>query len=119
MSKEEQQIHKALSLLGMARRAGVALIGQDQVFGALHKRLCIVVASDCSPNVLRKITPALLNEACVCYRLEGVSREELGRPLGVQSAQIVALPTKNGFAGKLAELLQQGGVHVYEQNEGI
>lgn len=103
----------------MARRAGVALIGQDQVFGALHKRLCIVAASDCSPNVLRKISTSLSSKESVCYMMEGVSREELGQALGVQSAQIVALPTKNGFAGKLAELLQQGGVHVYEQNEGI
>jgi ribosomal protein L7Ae-like RNA K-turn-binding protein len=106
---------RALSLLGMARRAGVLLVGQDQVFaprGSLAGGRFVVTTSDCSPNVLRKLEAAGGNAGgrILHSALEGVNREELGRSLGVRSAQIAALPLKSGFAKKLAVLLQQEGL---------
>lgn len=99
---------KVLSLLGMARRARVLLIGQDQVLSALPKGIFMIRTEDCSAAVLRKIEPSLRRGSACCV-LQGVSREELGRSLGIQSAQIAALPMKSGFTKKLAEMLQAGG----------
>lgn len=115
-----REIDKALSLLGMARRAGAVEIGQDRALGALRRsRQLVVLADDCSPNVLRKVASLSSKRGSICYILEGVTREELGGALGVASAQVAALPFKSGFVNKLAELLQQGGRCLDGQNEGV
>lgn len=115
-----REIDKALSLLGMARRAGAVEVGQDRVLGALKiSRQLVVATGDCSPVVLRKVANLSVKRESVCYILEEVTREELGRALGVTSAQVAALPFKSGFVNKLAELLQQGGRCLDEQNEGV
>jgi ribosomal protein L7Ae-like RNA K-turn-binding protein len=96
---------RALSLLGMARRAGCLLIGQDRVLGAKGD-LFILTAEDCSPSVLRKVAPRLVKGVSVCLNMRGVTRETLGRSVGVNGAQIAALPIGSGFIKNLAELLQ-------------
>ncbi|MDR1915392.1 MAG: ribosomal L7Ae/L30e/S12e/Gadd45 family protein [Synergistaceae bacterium] len=110
-----EQTHRVLSLLGIARRAGELIFGQDQVIGALKKkkRLFIVWTADCSQAVIRKIEPLLEKRSISCV-LKDVSRENLGRSLGVQCAQIAALPVEGGFAKKLTELLHSGGRCEYE-----
>jgi ribosomal protein L7Ae-like RNA K-turn-binding protein len=100
---------KALSLLGVARRSGAVLVGQDQVFRSLDKRMFIITTDDCSRAVTRKIGHAVLSGGSVCVIIESVTREELGKSLGVGSAQIAALPIESGFVEKLAELLKSGG----------
>jgi ribosomal protein L7Ae-like RNA K-turn-binding protein len=95
-----------LSLLGLARRAGLLLIGQDDVLGEPKQRLFIVRTEDCSPSVLRKVERKLAGSGSVCFVIKGVSRERLGRSIGVNSAQIAALPIESGFAKNLSELLQ-------------
>jgi ribosomal protein L7Ae-like RNA K-turn-binding protein len=106
---------KALSLLGIARRAGVLLVGQDQVFraGSRKKGIFVVIAEDCSPNVSRKVL-AMEGEKTTCRALRGVNREELGRHIGVLSAQIAAVPIDSGFAKKMALLLRQEGSGIDE-----
>jgi ribosomal protein L7Ae-like RNA K-turn-binding protein len=108
-------VGKALSLLGIARRAGVLLVGQDQVFRAASRRkgLFVVTSEDCSPNVMRKAL-ALDGEKTTCRALRGVGREELGRHIGVLSAQIAAIPADSGFAKKMALLLRQEGSGIDE-----
>jgi ribosomal protein L7Ae-like RNA K-turn-binding protein len=102
-------IEKALSLLGVARRAGVLLVGQDQVLRARGREgLFVIISEDCSPNVLRKIS-VLDGEKTTCRTLGGVEREELGRHIGASSAQIAAIPINSGFAKKIALLLRQEG----------
>jgi ribosomal protein L7Ae-like RNA K-turn-binding protein len=100
-------------LLGIARRSGVLLLGQDQVLRSLGRRLFVVTVPDCSPAVLRKLD-ARSGENLVCCVLSGTSRAELGRSLGVSGAQIAALPLESGFAKKLAVLLQQEGLGIDE-----
>jgi hypothetical protein len=97
----------------MARRSGVLLVGQDQVLRALGGGLFVVVVPDCSPGVLRKLG-GVRKGSLVCRTLGGSSREELGKSLGVRSAQIAALPLESGFAKKLAVLLQQEGLGIDE-----
>jgi ribosomal protein L7Ae-like RNA K-turn-binding protein len=107
---------RVLSLLGLARRAGVLLIGQDQVLDAIgsrHPGLLVLTVQDCSPNVLRKLEGFDQGQV-VCGALEGVDRGALGRSLGIRSAQIAALPIKSGFAKKLAVLLRQEGPGIDE-----
>lgn len=98
---------KVLSLLGLARRAGQVLVGQDRVLGDCRGELVIVMADDCSNAVLRKAISS--GDGRACFTLAGVTREELGRALGIGGAQIVALRAEGGFAKKITELLQQGG----------
>jgi ribosomal protein L7Ae-like RNA K-turn-binding protein len=102
----EARADRVLSLLGLARRAGFLVVGQDRVLGAVASGLFIVVSEDCSPAVLRKIGPKLKGGGSVCHVIKGVSRERLGRSVGVNSAQIAAIPINNGFVRNLAELLQ-------------
>lgn len=117
MSLESKRL---LSLLGMARRAGALVIGQDRVLGGLGRSRSLVIATgDCARNVLRKLAASSERGENICYVLEDVAREDLGRALGVTSAQVDALSLKSGFVNKLTELLQQGGRCLNEQNEGV
>jgi len=94
---------KALSLLGMARRAGALMVGQDRVFAAMRDGgLFIVASADCSQSVLRKA----LSSNCETLVAPNFSRESLGTAVGVMNAQIVALPVGSGFVKKLKELLK-------------
>lgn len=119
-SEMTPELKRALSLLGMARRAGALAIGQDRVLKVLGVTCSLVIATeDCSQNVLRKLTAHSGKPKSNWYVLDGVTREDLGKALGVAGAQIVALPLKSGFADKLSELLQQGGHYLNEQDEGV
>lgn len=119
-NETKPELKRALSLLGMARRAGVLAIGQDRVLSTLGTSLCLVISTeDCSRNVLRKLTALAGRSKSKWYALDGVTREDLGKALGVAGAQVVALPLKGGFADKLSELLQQGGHYLNEQDEGV
>jgi ribosomal protein L7Ae-like RNA K-turn-binding protein len=108
------RIEELLSLLGLARRAGVLLVGQDQVFRARAKGGLFVIASeDCSPNVWRKIG-ASGDGKTTGRMLCGVGRDEMGRHMGVRSAQIAAVPINSGFAKKITLLLRQEGSDIDE-----
>jgi ribosomal protein L7Ae-like RNA K-turn-binding protein len=98
------EAERALSLLGMARRARELLVGQDRVLGAIKdgRSLFIAAAEDCAQNVLRKIHTT----KCDIRVVSGLSREALGAAIGVTNAQIVALPSGSGFVKKLKELLK-------------
>jgi ribosomal protein L7Ae-like RNA K-turn-binding protein len=104
MTETREAIERALSLLGMARRARELLIGQDRVLEAMKNGggLVAVVTEDCSPQVLRKICAG----NCGALVIKGVSREEMGAALGVMNAQIAALPAESGFAKRLKDLLK-------------
>jgi ribosomal protein L7Ae-like RNA K-turn-binding protein len=101
------KIERSLSLLGMARKARELIVGPDRVFRAIKdgRKLFVITSVDCSENILRKTRSA----APESFVFEGISRESLGRGIGVMSAQIVALPCESGFVKKLKELLKWGG----------
>ncbi len=90
-----------LSMLGLARRAGFLIVGQDDLRAKLREQMALLViaASDCAPNVLRHV------QGVRCIVLEDVDREDLGTSIGLPGAQIVALPAGCGFAKKISNLL--------------
>ena len=102
--RPDSETEQALSLLGIARRAGALTVGQDKVFAAMRNgsELFIIVSADCSRNVLRKVS----SSNCETLVAESFSRESLGASVGVMNSQIVALPCGSGFAKKLKELLK-------------
>lgn len=104
---EESLIKEIKSTLGLARRSGELIVGQDRVLEGLSAGLSLLVllASDYS-STLKRALDAKNAEAHV---LSGIGRSELGQILGLRQAQIAALPLRSGFAGKLKGLLPEGG----------
>lgn len=104
-----------LELLGMARRGGNLIIGQDRVFTSMSEnpQLLILVASDCSESVLLRLQRRELP-----YRTLNLNRHELGNALGLNQAQILALETRSGFARKVGDLLPEGG-EAFDENESL
>jgi len=94
-----------LNVLGLARRAGILLIGQDKVFAAmkLHKASVVVAACDCSANVRRSLKPGEDRGEITLVVLKNTDRSTLGAYLGVGSAQVAALP-QGGLAEKVLSL---------------
>ncbi len=104
---ENSLLEDIKSLLGLARRAGELLVGQDRTLEALSagKNLTVLLANDHSAALKRTIDAKTAD-----YRvLNGISRAELGHLLGLRQAQIVALPVDSGFAEKIKGLVQEGG----------
>ena len=114
----EAKIESLMNILGLARRAGRLLIGQDSVFaaGKSNEKLLVLVTSDCSSTVLRSLKPKLEREEIVVLTLENTDRIELGVHLGVGSTQIVAL-SQGGFAKKVLALYNMSDAD--EQNKSI
>jgi len=95
-------VEKKLSLLGMARRAGVLIIGQDSVKSSLSRRekLFIMFPED-APSRSQKTFISLTKYADNYALLEGVSIEQLAHAIGVERAVVVALPEQSGFVSKI------------------
>lgn len=94
-----------MDTLGMARRAGLLIVGQDHVFSAMRsvESLLVLVTDDCSAAVLRSLAPKAERGEARVLTLKGVDRAELGSRLGVGTAQIAALPM-GGFTKKVLSL---------------
>ena len=108
-----------MNILGLSRRAGILLIGQDQVLaaGAKHKeQLVVVITSDCSANLLRSLKPRVERGEVVLLKLEDTDRTALGSHLGVGSAQIAALP-HGGLAKKVLAIYDRSDAN--EQNQSL
>lgn len=94
---------KVLDMLGMARRAGALVVGQDNVLSALKRgdELAVFITTDCAGNVLRHLESAAARGSARVFVIEDTSRAELGSRIGIASAQIAALPAESGFAKKI------------------
>lgn len=97
---------RVLDILGMARRAGALLVGQDKVLPALKgtEAFAVFVTDDCSANVSRHIEAAARRGNADIFLLEGTGRGVLGASLGVTAAQVAALPMDSGFVKKIYTL---------------
>lgn len=102
---------KVLDMLGMARRAGALIVGQDNVLPALKRSetLAVFVTTDCAGNVSRHVESAAARGSAKVFLLEDTARSELGACIGTASAQIVALPAESGFAKKIYTLSYERG----------
>ena len=101
-----------MNILGLSRRAGILLIGQDHVFaaGRHNEKLVVIVTSDCSAK------PKVERGEAVLLKLDDTDRTVLGSHLGVGSAQVVALP-QGGLAKKVLAIYDRSDAD--EQNKSI
>lgn len=97
---------KFLNTLGMARRAGVLVVGQDNVFSDIrrHVPMIVITTGDCSASVMRSLLPHVERGEVRTIALEDIDRSAVGRHIGIGAAQIVALPLSSGFAKKILSL---------------
>lgn len=105
--KKKEQL---LGLLGLARRSGKLLIGQDQVITAAKTgtRILVITSEDVSAAVLRSLNPAEEKGSVLRIAINGVDRTVLGRSVGIASTQIAALPLQHGFARKILNIFDDG-----------
>lgn len=111
----ETKLESLMNTLGLARRAGRLIIGQDLVFaaGKPNEKLLALVTRDCSPSVLRSLQPRVERGEIEVLTLNDTDRTDLGAHLGVGSAQIVALP-QGGLAKKVLAIYNRSDAD--EQN---
>ena len=118
-----RNIEKTLSLLGMARRAGVLIIGQDSVKSKLsHGEKLFILFPEDAPRVSEKTFLSLTKSANYAL-LENISIEQLAHAIGVNRTVVVALPEQSGFVPGIKSSLNylgciEGGV-VIGQSESI
>lgn len=96
---------RLLSFLGLCRRAGKLVIGNDPVKESIDtdKALLVITASDISQNTLKKIKP-LIDESKVPYYTVSRTKDEISFSLGKACA--ILSVTDKGFADKLTELIE-------------
>jgi len=106
MSEYSENTERILGMLGIARRAGHLIIGQDDVQQSMRTgRILAVAANDCSENVVRSLHNGVENKGLKVVTLEEIGRDALGMRIGVKSAQVVALPYDDGFAVKIYSVM--------------
>lgn len=95
---------KALSMLGLARRAGKVVSGEFSVEKAVRsgKAYLVVVAEDASANTRKHFT-----DMCTYYKLPLVftgTKETLGHAIGCEVRASVAV-TDSGFAQSIEKVI--------------
>ena len=92
-----------LHLLGLARRGGGLVIGQDRVLEVIktYDGLLALIASDCPDKIRAKIEM----QDVPTLNLD-VNRHQLGEALGLGSVVVCALDEEGGFANKARQLLE-------------
>jgi len=98
---------QALHLVGLARRAGRAVVGTQAVRDALNRGevRVVMLADDAAPNAQRRIS-GLAHRARVPVVCCG-SRETLGRAVGREGSVVVGV-TDGGLANRIAGLRRSG-----------
>lgn len=92
------------SLLGLARRAGKVVSGEETVLRAIReqKARVVIMSADASDR-----TKKTVNDKCNFYKVpifEASERVTLGQAIG-QPPRVLIAVTDSGFAGKLIEWL--------------
>ncbi|MDR0297877.1 MAG: YlxQ-related RNA-binding protein [Streptococcaceae bacterium] len=94
---------KALQLLGLAKRAGKLISGEELVVKSLQNRRCqlVFLASDASENLTKKITDkATFNHISVSRQF---TTDELSNAIG-QNRKVIAVENA-GFAKSMEKTL--------------
>ncbi len=96
---------RLLSFLGLCRRAGKLVIGNDPLREAIEtgKAFLVLVASDISENTLKKINTAVQTGNVPCYKVDR-TKDEISFSLGKTCACLAVID--KGFADKLTELIK-------------
>ena len=96
---------RLLSFLGICRRAGKLVIGNDPLREAVEtgKAFLVLVASDISENTLKKVNAAVNASDVPCYKADR-TKDEISFSLGKTCACLAVID--KGFADKLVELIE-------------
>ncbi|CAM4032507.1 YlxQ family RNA-binding protein [Lederbergia lenta] len=97
---------KWMSLLGLATRARKTISGEELVIKEIKQARAklVIISRDASSNTLKK-----LQDKCNFYKVPYLfveSREQLGHAIGKEARVVVTL-TDEGFAKKLASMLDE------------
>lgn len=97
---------QVFALLGLARRAGKLLIGQDKVLAAAKSgaKLLALTSNDVAAAVERSLRPHLERGSVIKIAVADSDRAAFGARLGVSSAQIAALPKDDGLSKKILNI---------------
>ena len=98
-------IGQMLSMLGLAKKAGLVEIGEEPVGAAARakKARVILVAQDAGPSSQRRAFSFAEAGACLCLTVPA-DKDALGRALGRTSVAMCAV-TEIGFAGAVVKKL--------------
>ena len=96
---------RLLSFLGICRRAGKLVIGNDPLREAVEtgKAFLVLVASDISENTLKKVNATVNASDVPCYKADR-TKDELSFSLGKTCAVLAVID--KGFADKFSELIE-------------
>lgn len=100
-------------LLGLARRAGKAELGEESILSAAlaHKARLVLIAADAAPGTTQRLERAAETGNAVCFRTD-MTKAELGSCFGRASCAAVAL-TDVGLAAAAVEKLSQADPQRY------
>lgn len=100
-------------LLGLARRAGKAELGEESILAAAlaHKARLILIAADAAGGTAQRLERAAESGNAVCFRTD-MTKTELGSCFGRASCAAVAL-TDVGLAAAAVEKLSQADPQRY------
>ena len=105
----DEKANSLLSCLGLARRAGVLIIGQDNVKSSLARRdSLLVLITETGSSFYRFLQNRPDGESRMEV-LRSVSAEALSSAIGAEKVKVVALPLRSGLAQKTLQLLAEGG----------
>jgi ribosomal protein L7Ae-like RNA K-turn-binding protein len=109
-----------LSLLGLARRAHVLVIGKDGVKSYLlsGKRALVLFPEDCAMEAGALVSDSSEYRESVFRVLNGIDRIALSTSIGTRNTHVVAVPMHGGFARSLMRLLPEGGIQ-FEQDTSL
>ena len=100
---------KILNLLGLAKRAGKIIVGEDLLVKALQNKTInlLIIAEDCGKNTTKKLT-----DKATYYNVKFVkvfTVEEISLAIGMDNRVAIGV-TDNGFSKKIRQLLEEGGI---------
>lgn len=100
-------------LLGLARRAGKAELGEESILSAAlaHKARLVLIAADAAENTVQRLERAAETGNAVCFQVD-LTKAELGSCFGRASCAAVAL-TDVGLAAAAVEKLSQADPRRY------
>lgn len=100
-------------LLGLARRAGKAQVGEESILSAAlaHKARLILIAADAAEGTAQRLERSAESGNAVCFRVD-MTKAELGSCFGRASCAAVAL-TDVGLAAAAMEKLSQADPQRY------
>lgn len=96
------QTEKIYKFLGLSRRAGLAFIGQDEVFENIRygEKILVILSKNVSGTVMKALKNAENSDKAELISTDA-DREELGKSVGVSSAQIIGIPYDCGIAEQI------------------